>query len=142
LVRSDISFTDGIVRVRGTGVATGFLVRCNPDASAGYFISITPATGVPAGSLYSFATSSSDFGHKLLARARTTDKYQPGDMNDVQVMVDGSRIVISVNGDEVVDHTVRVRKYASGGLALRCGKDNRTLIEKIEWQPEAGGAKK
>ena len=85
------------------------------SAAGGYEAQIccTPGRATLTGSLFRFPP-----GNHVLERvgARRT---RPGEWFDLDVIAEGDRVRILVNGDQVVDRTVKVNPLTRGGFALQ-----------------------
>ena len=123
-------FRDGTVRFRGSGIGAALMLRGKEIGNggyAGYTITVSPAYGDPPGSLYDFSAVGA--GYTRLAAAKLPKQFEYRGTNDFEVTITGNRIVVAVNGEQVLDYTDSKRRYASGQIALRSGKSSTMIVK-------------
>ena len=130
--------TDFAIRVKGYGPHEGaglFLRASNHNGEAkGYFVPLCRKhEGQPAGSLFSFIPGK---GYELLSAAKEILATE-GEEYDLEVTCVGNTLTVKLNGEEVVQHTDGRKLYASGLIALRCGKDSGIRVSSVEVQDKS-----
>jgi Skp family chaperone for outer membrane proteins len=132
LVYSPQNLTDFTVRVKGIGTQDSAIMFRGSEHRGeykGYSVSLSPdKQGKPAGTLFDFVPYR---GSDVLAEAKKIE-HKEGEAYEVEVRVKGSEITVFVDGQEVVRFKDDKRLYTFGGIALRCGKDSKLSVSKVE----------